>query len=277
MKNKRKMKNKKGGIVHLLVIDPQNDFCSPNGSLYVSGGDADMDRLAKMVDRLRGRLSAIHVTLDSHRKVDISHPIWFRNSAGKHPDPFTVMSAEDLRTGRWTTTRPSAHKRTLKYLETLESSGRYPHVIWPYHCLIGDEGHNVWPALSDAIHSWEARFAMADFVTKGSNPWTEHFSAVQAEVPDPTDPTTQVNTDLIATLEEADVVLLAGEALSHCLANTVRDIADKFADPKYVSKLVLLTDASSNVTSFENYGEDFVRELRAKGMRTSTTTDVLSS
>ncbi len=276
MKNKGKKKAKKGASVHLLVIDPQNDFCNPNGSLYVSGGDADMDRLAKMVDRLRDRLSAIHVTLDSHRKVDISHPIWFRNSSGNRPDPYSVISAADLTSGRWTTTRPSAHKRTLSYLETLEASGRYPHVIWPYHCLIGDEGHNVWPALSAAIHAWEDRFSMADFVTKGSNPWTEHFSAVQAEVPDPTDPTTQVNTDLIATLEEADVVLLAGQALSHCLANTVRDIADKFADPKYVSKLVLLTDASSNVTSFESYGDDFMRELRAKGMRTSTTTDVLS-
>jgi nicotinamidase/pyrazinamidase len=262
--------------IQLLVIDPQNDFCDPNGSLYVPGADGDMKRLARLVDRMRGKLSQIHVTLDSHRKVDVSHPIWFKSSRGRHPDPFTVVSADDLERGVWSTTRPSAHGRTLAYLRTLEAGGRYPHVIWPYHCLIGDEGHNVYPALAAAIHAWEERFAMADFVTKGSNPWTEHFSAVQAEVPDPDDPTTQVNSRLIETLEEADVVLLAGEALSHCLANTVRDVADKFGDPRYVDKLVLLTDASSNVTGFEPYGDDFVRAMTQKGMRLSTTDQILA-
>ena len=263
--------------VHLLVIDPQKDFCDPAGSLYVPGADRDMDRVAALVHRLRKRLSAIHITLDSHRKVDISHPIWFRDGAGRHPEPFTVIAADDVQSARWTTTRPSAYERTLAYLRALEAAGRYPHVVWPYHCLIGDEGHLVWPALAAAVHEWEERFATADFVTKGSNPWTEHFSAVQAEVPDPTDPTTQVNTRLIATLEQADVVALAGEALSHCLANTVRDIAATFADPAYVSKLVLLTDASSSVPTFEPYGEQFLRELKTLGMRTATTTDFLAN
>ncbi len=259
--------------IHLLVIDPQNDFCDPNGSLYVKGAEGDMDRVAMLVDRLRERLTGIHITLDSHRKVDISHPIWFQDSRGVHPGAFTVITAEDLEKGTWTTTRPSAYKRTLAYLRALSVNGRYPHVIWPYHCLIGDSGHNVWKKLADAVHVWEDRFAMAQFVTKGSNPWTEHFSAVQAEVPDPEDPTTQVNTALINTLEDADVILLAGEALSHCLANTVRDIADRFVDPKYVSKLVLLTDASSNVGGFDHYGDAFLRELVLRGMRTSTTKD----
>jgi nicotinamidase-related amidase len=262
---------------HLLVIDPQNDFCDPNGSLYVRGADADMDRLALFVERMKKKLSAIHVTLDSHRKVDVSHPIWFQDSHGRHPDPFTGVSADDLRRGVLTTTMPGAYGRTLAYLEALESGKRYPHVVWPYHCLIGDEGHNVWPKLSEAIHGWEERFATADYVTKGSNPWTEHFSAVQAEVPDPDDPSTQLNTELVQTLEEADVVLLAGEALSHCLANTVRDVADKFADPRYVGKLVLLTDASSNVTGFEKYGEDFLRVMKARGMKTATTTELLAA
>ena len=144
--------------------------------------------------------------------------------------------------------------------------------------MIGDEGHNVYPLVAEAIHEWEdRRFAMADFVTKGSNPWTEHFSAVQAEVPDPADPSTQVNARLISTLEDADIILLAGEALSHCLAHTVRDVATQFADPRYISKMVLLTDASSSVTGFESLGADFAREMCAKGMKTSTTTDFLAA
>jgi len=112
-------------------------------------------------------------------------------------------------------------------------------------------------------------------VTKGSNIFTEHYSAVKADVPDPGDPTTQINKGLIKTLMEADLVFIAGEALSHCVANTVRDIANEFGDDSYVKKMVLLTDASSSVTGFEAMGADFVKEMVGRGMQTSTTTDFL--
>lgn len=262
--------------IHLIIIDPQNDFCNVNGSLFVPGADEDMKRLASMVHRLKDKLADIHVTLDSHRKVDISHPIWWKDSSGSHPAPFTAVSASDLESGRWTTTQPGAYKRSLAYLKALEAGGRYPHVIWPEHCLIGDEGHAVAPELSAALHDWEDRYAMTDFITKGSNPWTEHFSAVQAEVPDPEDQSTQINTQLITTLEEADITVWAGEALSHCLANSIRDVANNFSAQKYVDKMVLLTDASGNVPTFEKYGEDFVKEMVAKGMKLSTTVDFLA-
>ena len=264
--------------IHLLLIDPQNDFCDPSGSLHVPGANKDMDRLAVMIKRLSGRLSDIHVTLDSHRKVDISHPLWWKDRSGVCPAPFTVITAAEVASGRWTTRLPSTRARSLTYLQELERRGRYPHVVWPEHCLIGDAGHNVYPLISEAVHEWEDdRFAMADFVTKGSNPWTEHFSAVQAEVPDPTDPSTQVNAALISTLQSADIILLAGEALSHCLANSVTDIADNFGDPATISKLVLLTDATSPVTGFEAAAEDFVRKMKARGMKTATTADFLAA
>jgi len=270
--------------LHLLVIDPQNDFVdSAHGALAVPGADRDMDRLALMVKRLKGKLADIHVTLDSHRKVDVSHPMWWKHaSSGARPAPFTQITADDVRGGVWTTYNPSWRSRTLEYLDELARRGRYAHTIWPEHCLIGDEGHNVWPALSEAIHEWEENFAIAEFVTKGSNIWTEHFSAVMAEVPDPEDPKTQLNADLITSLEEADVVLLAGEARSHCLASTVRDIADNFGDPRTIEKLVLLTDATSDVgdppgtTLFSDLGAAFLRDMTARGMKTATTADFLA-
>jgi len=267
--------------IHLLIIDPQNDFCDPNGSLYVPGADEDAKRLASLIHRMKDKLDDIHVTLDSHRKVDISHPIWWKDSAGANPSPFTLITASDVESGRWTTTMPSFHKRSLMYVRALEAGGRYPHTIWPEHCLIGDEGHNVVPEVAAAIHEWEERFAQADFVTKGSNPWTEHFSAVQAEVPDPEDPTTQVNTGLIRTLEEADIVLLAGQAETHCVMNTVGDIASSFSDASYIDKLVWLTDGTSPVpdppgtTLFSDKLKSVFADLRSKGMKTSTSADVL--
>lgn len=265
--------------IHLLVIDPQNDFCDPReGSLFVPGADADMARLSALVDRLAPKIADVHVTLDSHHPVDIAHPVFWSDGGGAHPAPFTTITAADVEAGRWSTTLPSARRRALEYLRALESGGRYPHTIWPPHCLIGSAGHNVVPDLFGALKRWEDdRFGVINYVTKGSNLWTEHFSAVQAEVPDPEDPDTQVNARLIDTLERADLILLAGEAGSHCLANTVRDIAAQFSDPTYVAKMVLLTDATSPVPGFEAYQDEFLRDMTALGMRSSTTSDFLAA
>ncbi len=262
--------------VELLIIDPQVDFCDPQGALSVAGADADMGRLARMVRRVTPKLNDIHVTLDSHHLVDIAHPIFWQDEAGRHPAPFTILSAADVQAGRWTTTKPGMHRRALAYVEALEKNGRYPLCIWPPHCLIGSAGHAVVPELFAALQEWEQRFALVDYVTKGSNIWTEHYSAIQADVPDPADPSTQINTALIQSLLRADLIAVAGEAGSHCLANTVRDIADNFGDDRYVSKIVLLTDATSPVTGFAPFQDDFVRDMTRRGMRLSTTTDFLA-
>lgn len=238
--------------IHLLVIDPQNDFCSPaNGALYVSGAENDMKRLAELVVRIAPKIDDIHVTLDSHHLVHIANPIFWVDSSGKHPNPFTLISASDVKNGVWNTRVPSYTNKSVQYLESLERTNRYVHCVWPPHCLIGTWGHGVVPELFDAVIGWEKEFAVVDYVTKGSNIWTEHFSAVQAEVPMPDDPTTQMNTVLIDVLEKADEIVIAGEAGSHCLANTVRDIANNFSDASYVRKLVLLEDCTSPVPGFE--------------------------
>ena len=70
--------------------------------------------------------------------------------------------------------------------------------------------------------------------------------------------------------------LFAGEAGSHCLANTVRDIANNFGDDSYVRRLVLLEDATSPVPGFEAFQTDFIREMRGRGMQITTTNDFLA-
>lgn len=274
--------------LHLMLIDEQNDFTDPNGTLFVKNSDQNVRRVAKMIERLEPRIDDIHVTLDSHRIIDISHPKWWVDENGKPPAPFTgvVLSPErqlqffNYQTGVKTPARTflmGALKRTVEYIEALTKGGRYPHTIWPEHCLIGDQGHNLNPVVASAIHGWERkRYALCDVVTKGSNPWTEHFSAVMAEVPDPTDPGTQLNRQLVETIENADIVAWAGEARSHCFANTFRDTVNNFRDPSVLAKMVILTDGTSDVPGFEKYGEDFITWARDKGVKFSTTTDFLA-
>lgn len=260
--------------IHLVVIDPQHDFCHPEGALPVRGADKDMKRLDRLVRRMSDRLSAIHCTMDNHHIVHIAHPCWWKDRKGRPPAPFTILSAAQVESGEWTTFQPGAYPRSLEYVRKLKANGRYPLCIWPPHCLIGSPGATVVPDLFEAFKQWEeGRHAVMDFVSKGSNPWTEHYSAVQADVPDPDDPGTWINTRFIQTLEEADTILLSGEAGSHCLANTVRDVADHFHSRDYIRKMVFLEDATSPVAGFEAQQEAFVREMTARGMKRCKTDD----
>ncbi len=260
----------------LLIIDPQADFCNPDmGALPVPGADGDMARLARMIARLGPRLDTVHVTLDTHHLLDIAHPLFWQNRAGTHPTPFTLISAEDVEQGRWRA-RPDDQARALSYVRALEADGRYALCIWPPHCLLGSAGHAVMPNVFQSLLAWEQQGDIVDYVPKGTNIYTEHYSALRAEVPDPADPSTQLNTRLRDALEQADIIAVAGEAGSHCVANTVRDLADSFADPASVRKLVLLSDAVSPVGGFEAYQTAFLQDLSARGMQVSTTTEFLA-
>lgn len=259
--------------VHLIIIDPQNDFCSPDGALFVPGADKDTERLAEMIKNNIGRIDGINVTLDSHHPVHIAHPIWWMNSKGESPDPFTLISVDDVKNGTWMARNPGFQKRSEDYVQALADGGRYVLCIWPPHCLIGTKGHNVAAPLDEALNKWTDEFATVHYVTKGSNMYTEHYSAVKADVEDHGDPTTALNSDLVELLRDKSSgdILIAGQALSHCVANTIRDIADQFSEEQ-VKRFVLLEDACSSVPGFETLGDDFVKEMTGKGMRLSKTT-----
>lgn len=263
--------------IHLLIIDPQKDFCE-GGALPVIGANADMERLAAFVNKHGRKLEDVHVTLDSHHIVDIAHPAWFVNSNGEHPNPGTVITHADMESGVWNTRIPGARERTLRYLKDLESRGRFSHMIWPPHCLIGTTGATVHDSLNTALQGWAStNVATVDYRTKGSNPFTEHFGGLEAEVPDPSDPSTMIDmspTGLIATLQNADIILVAGEASSHCVKTTVEQIADNIGD-EHLKKFHLMTDCMSpvvipGVVDFTPVADEFTRNMLARGMKVTT-------
>jgi len=261
--------------VELLVIDPQNDFCDPAGALFVGGADKDMERLAVFIEKAAGVLDDIHITLDSHNPFDIAHPTFWKNSAGQHPSPFTIITVDDVKNGIWVTTIPSLQKKAQEYVSKLAANNRYPLCIWPGHTLIGSWGHNVYPAVFNALKKWEARPNIVDYVTKGSNYMTEHYSAIKADVPDPADPSTGVNMGLVNILDKVDFLLVAGEAKDFCLINTLRDLVSEFGKDDYVKKIILLEDATSKVIPTDYSSDQIYQELISKGMQVNNTIDVL--
>lgn len=264
--------------VNLLIIDAQQDFCSPNGSLFVPGADKDMERLSTFINRMEDKLDDIHVTLDTHSPMQVFHPAFWVNNKGEHPNPFTVISVDDVKNGVWRAAinnlqeSGNLQKKCLEYVEALAKKGKYPLIIWPYHTLLGSIGHALVPSVSDAIIQWEKNnLTSANYILKGNYYLSEAYGALESEVPDPEEPATMLNTNLVKVLSEADEIIIAGEALSHCVRSTALQLSDAFGDN--IKRFVLLSDCSSSVTGFEKVGTDFIKDMSGRGMRVTTSID----
>jgi nicotinamidase-related amidase len=271
----------------LLIIDPQNDFCDlPRGwwpispqtgqaiapSLPVAGAHADMQRLARWIAQQGSRLGQITVTLDSHQAYDIAHPAFWQQHGGEPVSPFTAITAAQVRAGDYLPRDASALQRTLAYMDALEAQGSYTLMVWPLHCEIGSWGHGVHADVLAACRQWQELSQRAvHHVFKGMNPWTEHYSAIRAEVPDPQDSETGLNTALLARLRESGTLVIAGEASSHCVRATTQHIVENWGGQDY-QRIVLLTDCMSPVDGFEPAHAGFLQHMRGLGVRCESST-----
>jgi len=260
--------------IYLVIVDPQNDFCDPKGALYIPNAEKDIQRLADMICKHKKDIHHIQVTMDSHYWVHIAHPVFWEGKDGKSPQPLTLIKSEDVIGDKplWRARHAAYRERAKHYVKQLEANGRYTLCIWPPHCIFGTWGHNVHSDLNGALKEYQEVFGSVKFSFKGSNLFTEHYSAVKADVVDPADPSTNIDLNLIDMLAQADEVLFAGEALSHCVANTMHDVL-KHLGHENAEKFVILKDASSNIPGFEAYGNTFLKEMDKLGLKTTTTED----
>jgi nicotinamidase/pyrazinamidase len=256
----------------LLIIDPQNDFCDiPGAALPVAGADADLGRLATFMREAVDHLTGITLTLDSHASVGIERTTFWSTGAGEPVQPFTQITAEDLRAGRFVPKDASRTAEVLAYLQALERGGRYRLVAWPVHCVLGTWGHNIHAGVAAELARWENEHQRSvTRVLKGLNPMTEQYSAVQAEVPIENDAATQTNRALIASARpNGGVLLVAGEAASHCVAATVEHLLGAFT-PDERRRVIILRDCMSPVPGFEAQAEKFFADSLAQGARVMT-------
>ncbi len=267
---------------HLLLIDPQNDFCDlpqnllppdPNHpqatlvpSLPVPGAHADMLRIAAWLEQNLAKVDDITVTMDHHHRLDIAHPPFWRRADGTPVTAFTPITALDVREGRITPAPGIDRAAVLDYLEKLEAKDRFTHMVWPIHCQIGTWGQCIHGILQQALDGWEdAQTLRVTKVLKGENPFTEHYSALCAEIPLAEDPKTGLNRDLLDRLAQAEQVLIAGEAGSHCVRATVEHLVEHWPHP--LDRLVLVTNAMSPVPGFEDAQACFLKAMEERGVR----------
>jgi nicotinamidase/pyrazinamidase len=266
-----------GPKVHLLIVDMQVDFCHPGGALYIPGAREDLHRLIRFIYREAGRITEITCSLDSHLPLQIFHPAWWADSAGDHPPPFTTISHDDVVDGRWV---PLLEPEwSARYTRSLRERGRSDLTIWPYHCLIGSPGHLLDPELLSAVlwHSL-ARGSQPRWWMKGSIPKTEHYSILQPEIPVPEHPLGTKRRDFLDLLGASDRILIAGEAKSHCVLETVEDLAEEFADRHdLLERISVLQDCTSSIRhpgiDYETLTNERFSALARMGVHLATSAD----
>jgi nicotinamidase-related amidase len=253
--------------IALIIIDWQNTFCIPGFELFVAGRSGmgaveDSLRLCQFIYRNLHRITHITATLDTHTAMQIFHPIFLVDKRDQHPAPLTLISYEDLLAERWKFNEAIAdslgidpdygQQHLLHYARTLKESHKYDLTIWPYHVMLGSIGHALVPAVEEAIffHT-TARFSQPDFDIKGSNPLTEHYSAIGPEVLDGPqgERIAEKSRKLLEKLQTFDSVIIAGQAKSHCVASTINDLLNDILihDHRLVEKVYLLEDCTSPV------------------------------
>ena len=289
--------------VCLLAIDVQNTFCIPEFELFVGGPSGrgavdDTQRLCEFVYQNLNRITTIVPTLDTHRAMQIFHPIFWINAVGDHPIPVaTQITLADIESGVWRVNPAIASSlgyasaeplqaHALHYTRQLTQEGKFPLTVWCYHSMLGGIGHALVPAFEEAcfVHT-VARSAQTQFELKGENPLTENYSILRPEVMtgSKNEPIAHKNDRLIKQLLEFDAVYIAGQAKSHCVAWTIDDLLSEIMlreDPQLAQKIYLIEDCSSpvvvpGVVDFTDAAAAAYERFAAAGMKIVRSTDAI--
>jgi len=293
--------------LHLLLIDVQKDFCFPEGTLFVGGRSGtgaidDSRRLAEFIYRNLGVLTNITTTMDSHFAHQIFFPAFWVDAQGVPLAAHSVVQTGDIRSGR---VRPNPAvagwlcqgnyawlmAQCLHYCESLEKAGKYTLYLWPPHCLLGSDGHALAGVIHEArlFHAY-CRGSQSWVEVKGGHPLTENYSVLRPEVLTRHDGQVLAsrNTGFLKTLLEADAVVIAGQAASHCVKSSIDDLLAEIVatDPALARKVYIMTDCMSSVTVPDGSGgfvADFTPEAEAAlqrfadaGMHLVRSTDALA-
>jgi nicotinamidase-related amidase len=285
--------------VCLLAVDVQNTFCVPEFELFVAGRSGtgavdDNRRLCEFIYRNLGSITQILPSLDTHHAMQVFHAIWLVDEQGDHPAPYTLVSAQDVASGRWRVNPEVAdtlgldldyaQRHLVHYTAALAAGGKYDLTMWPYHAMLGGIGHALVSAVEEAVFFHGiARHSRPEFQVKGDNPLTEHYSMLGPEVTEGPDGERLAgrNTELIAKLVDFDAVVVAGQAKSHCMAWTIDDLLeDEVVRERLAERTYLLEDCTSpvvvpGVVDYTDEADAAFARYAAAGMHVVRSTDAI--
>ena len=264
--------------IAVILVDYQQDFVDPAGTLYVPGSQEDIARFLRWFYMHAYKITSVYASLDTHLPLQIFYSSWWQNpQTGAHPQPYTVITAGDIDNKTWA---PILEPEwSVQYVHLLQQKAKKDLMIWPYHTMEGTLGHILAAPLSEAI-AWHsaARNTRPTYIEKGRTARTEFYGIFGAEVPDPQSPESALNTALLDAVMQHDKVYIAGEAKSHCVLETERQLVDHYAhQPAMLQKLYFLKDCTSSVQhptiDFDALAETELARMKEMGVHLVLSTD----
>ncbi len=235
-------------------------------------------------------------TLDTHRALQIFHALWLVDEDGRHPEPYTLVTPEDVESGRWRVNPAAvesvglevdyAQRHLLHYTRKLAESGKYN--LTSGRTTRCSEASAMRSSRRSRRRSSSTRSpgaSQAHFQPKGENPLTEHYSMLGPEVTEGPDGETigGLNEALIQELLEFDAVIVAGQAKSHCVAWTIDDLleGDDDRERALAPRTYLLEDCTSPVVvpgmDYTDEADAAFERFAAAGMHVVRSTEPISS
>ena len=246
--------------VCLFPIDMQRAFCDPNAhQLPVEGAIHDCARTAEFIYRNLPRITTIIPTLDTHSPIQIFHRMFLVGKDGQPPPANTPITHGDVMSGKWQVNPgvaeallkgegPNALPWLKRHLECYTDSLENPRngalsnktgmlMVWAFHALLGSQGHALMPILEEAFRFHEfARVSPLEITMKGMDPLRESYSVFGPAVKYTHDG--KYNHDLDNTLMRHvlshDMVIVAGEASSHCVLDSLKDMLEEIKRGSFV-------------------------------------------
>jgi len=245
--------------VMFIGIDYQQDFMD-EGALGVPGANKDVENVTKWMYENMENISQIAVSLDTHNPFQIFHPAWWIDVDGNNPAPFTAITLSDIDDGKWRAVVNPIGSRN--YVENLEKEGKKVLVIWTYHTLQGTSGCALENQFANIIYFHSvAKKSMVQRLVKGSDPMSEMYGIIKPEY----DTKNYINLDFLNKIENFDKIVISGEAKSHCLGESIRQILEYYENkPQVTSKIYVLEDCTSPIPSFEDETKRMYDSFKSK-------------
>ena len=262
----------------VILVDYQHDFVDPTGTLYVPGSQQDVARFLTWFYANAHKISSIYASLDTHLPFQIFYSSWWKDpETGDHPQPYTAITVDDVTNGKWVPILQPDW--SVRYVHQLQQKAKKDLMIWPYHTMEGTLGHMLVAPICEAI-AWHsaARNTQPTYIEKGRTIRTEYYGIFGAEIPDPEDPSSSLNVAQLDAVMKHYRVYVAGEAKSHCVLESERQLVERFANqPALLKRLYFLRDCTSSVQhpviDFDALAEAELATMEQQGVKMVLSTD----
>lgn len=223
----------------LLIIDPQNDFVDPKGSLYIKDSNKTLNILSEWINNNKNCIDDIIITQDTHLSYHIGHSNFWEGNI----NPFSNITSQDVKDNKIKLFNDHNRKNIIEYLSNLEKQGRI-HTIWPEHCILGSWGWSFPDELTKSLNNWSLsnKGKLYKVFQKGIYPNKEMYSAFSYA----DSSFNNSGHDLIKLIKNKnyDKIYISGFAKDYCVAYSLQDL---MKSKSLKGKLVVLENCTKAI------------------------------